>query len=152
MSDSQPTHHDAELILKLYDLRREPVMREARAYYASLPPTEENFLKVVANPASKESSYVRQVVGYWEMAAAFVNHGTLNDALAFDTLQEMYFVYAKIKPFLAMLREKTNSPDFLVNMQRYAEGTEESRARVARVQARIAARFPDVSQPNYQPV
>lgn len=122
-------------------------MREARAYYASLPPTEENYLKVVANPTSEESSYVRQVVGYWEMAAALINHGTLNDALAFDTLQEMYFVYAKIKPFLAMLREKTNSPDFLINMERYAEGTEESRARVGRVQARIAARFPDVSKP-----
>jgi len=147
VSDSQPTHHDAELILKLYDLRREPVMREARAYYASLPPTEENFLKVVANPASKESSYVRQVVGYWEMAAALVNHGTLNNALAFDTLQEMHFVYAKIKPFLPILREKTNTPDFLANMQRYAEGTEESRARLARVQARIAARFSDVSKP-----
>src|SRR3974390_1852690 len=122
-------------------------MREARAFNAILPPTEENFLKVVANPTSKESSYVRQVVGYWEMAAALINHGTLNNALAFDTLQEMYFVYAKIKPFLAVLREKTNSPDFLVNMQRYAEGTEESRARLARVQARIAARFSDVSKP-----
>ena len=148
MSDSQPNHHDAELILKLYDLRRETVMREARAYFGNLPPTEENFLKVVANPASKESSYVRQVVGYWEMAAALVNHGALNAALAFDTLQEMYFVYAKIKPFLPMFREKTNSPDFLVNVEKYAEGTEESRARVARVQARIAARFADVSKAN----
>jgi len=148
VSDSQPTHHDAELILKLYDLRREPVMREARAYFANLPPSEENFLKVVANPASKENSYVRQVVGYWEMAAALVNHGTLNAALAFDTLQEMYFVYAKVKPHLGMLREKTNSPDFLINMEKLAEGTEESRFRVARVQARIAARFPDISKAN----
>ncbi len=141
MSDHQPNHHDAELILKLYDLRREPVMREARAYFNSLPPTEESFVSVVSNPASKENSYVRQVVGYWEMAAALVNHGTLNEALAFDTLQEMYFVYAKIKPFLPMLRQSTNSPDFLINMERLAEGTEQSRARVVRVQARIAARF-----------
>lgn len=148
MSDSRPTHHDADLILRLYDLRREPVMREARAYFANLPPSEENFLKVVGNPASKESSYVRQVVGYWEMAAALVNHGALNAALAFDTLQEMYFVYAKVKPYLPMLREKTNSPDFLFNMEKYAEGTDESRARVARVQARLAARFPEVSRAN----
>lgn len=123
-------------------------MREARAYFANLPPSEENFLKVVTDPASKENSYVRQVVGYWEMAAALVNQGALNAALAFDTLQEMYFVYAKIKPFLPMLREKTNSPDFLIHMEKFAEGTEESRARVTRVQARIAARFPDVSKPN----
>jgi hypothetical protein len=141
MSTARPTSHDAELILKLYDLRREPVMREARAFYGSLPPTEESFLNVVANPTSKESSYVRQVVGYWEMAAALVNHGTLNRSLAFDTLQEMYFVYAKVKPFLPLLREKTNSPDFLSNMEKLAEGTPESRERVVGVQARLAARF-----------
>jgi len=140
VSEPVPNHHDAELILKLYDLRREPVMREARAYYASLPPTEESFMAVLTNPTSKENSYVRQVVGYWEMAASFVVRGVLNAALAFDSLQEMYFVYAKIKPFLPLLRNKTNSPDFLINMEKFAEGTEESRARVGRVQARIAAR------------
>ena len=148
MSHPQPTYHDAELILKLYDLRREPIMREARAYYNSLPPTEESFLNVVANPASKENSYIRQVVGYWEMTAALVIHGTLNAKLAFDTLQEMYFVYAKVKPFLAILREKTNSPDFLINMEKLAEGTQESRERVARVQARIAARFSGATKAN----
>jgi hypothetical protein len=141
VSEPQPNHHDAELILKLYDLRREPVMREARAFYNSLPPTEESFLSVLANPASKENSYVRQVVGYWEMAASLVVHGTLNAGLAFDTLQEMYFVYSKVKPFLPKLREMTNSPDFLMNMEKLAEGTQESRERVVRVQARIAARF-----------
>lgn len=136
-----PNYQDAELILKLYDLRREAVMREARAFYASLPPSEESFLQVVANPASKENSYVRQVVGYWEMAASFVVHGVLNAELAYATLQEMYFVYAKIKPFLPKLRDLTNTPDFLVNMEKLAESTEETRARVVRVQARIAARF-----------
>jgi len=141
VSDHQPSHHDAELILKLYDLRREPVMREARAFYNSLPPTEEGFLSVVANPASKENSYIRQVLGYWEMTAALVVHGTLDSGLAFDTLQEMYFVYGKIKPFLPKLREMTNSPDFLINMEKLAESTQESRERVVRVQARIAARF-----------
>ena len=121
-------------------------MREARAYFLSLPPTEENFLKVVADPASRENSYVRQVVGYWDMVAALVNHGTLNAALAFDTLQEMYFVYAKIRPFLPILREKTNSPDFLANMERLAESNAETRARVGRVQARIATRFSEAAK------
>jgi hypothetical protein len=116
-------------------------MREARAFYNSLPPTDESFFSVVANPASKENSYVRQVVGYWEMAASLVIHGSLNASLAYDTLQEMYFVYGKIKPFLPKLREATNSPDFLINMEKLAEGTQESRERVVRVQARIAARF-----------
>ena len=138
---NEPTYQDAELILKLYELRRESVMREARAFYTSLPPNEDSFLAVVANPASKENSYVRQVLGYWEMAASFVVHGVLNAKLAHENLQEMYFVYAKIKPFLLKLREMTNSPDFLINMEKLAESTEETRARVSRVQARIAARF-----------
>jgi hypothetical protein len=148
VAETDPTYHDAEIILKLYDLRREPVMREARAFVASMPPSEENFLKVVADPTSKENSFVRQVAGYWEMVAAFVNHGTLNAALAFDTLQEMYFVYAKVKPVLPKLRQMMNSPDFLINMERLAESTAESRARVVRVQARIAARFAQPPKPN----
>lgn len=147
MSEPVPNYQDAELILKLYDLRGEAVMREARSFYASLPPSEESFLQVVANPASKENSYVRQVVGYWEMAASFVVHGVLNAELAYDTLQEMYFVYAKIKPFLPKLRALTNTPDFLVNMEKLAESNEETRARVVRVQARIAARFASTAKP-----
>jgi hypothetical protein len=141
MQESVPTYQDAELILKLYELRREPVMREARAFYNSLPPSEESFLKVVDNPASKENSYIRQVLGYWELAASFVVHGILNARLAYENLQEMYVVYAKIKPFLPKLRETTNSPDFLINLEKLAESTDETRARVTRVQARIAARF-----------
>ncbi len=82
------------------------------------------------------------------MAAALVVHGTLDAGLAFDTLQEMYFVYAKIKPFLPKLREMTNSPDFLINMEKLAEGTQESRERVVRVQARIAARFVPKPRPS----
>jgi len=116
-------------------------MREARAHYFNMAPAEETFFAVIAAPSSKENAYIRQVVGYWEMAAALVNHGSLNAALAFDTLQEMYFVYAKVKPFLPKLREATNSPDFLINMEKLAEGTPESRARTERVTARIHAMF-----------
>jgi hypothetical protein len=112
MSSSQPSHHDAELILKLYELRREPVMREARAHYASLAPSIDAFLAVAANPMTKENSYVRQVCGYWEMTASLVVHGTLNALLVYDACQEMYFVYAKIQPFLEELRQKSGMTDF----------------------------------------
>ena len=140
MSDTKPTHHDAELILKLYDLRREPVMREARAYFVSMPASEESFLAVVTNPMSKENSYVRQVCGYWEMVASLVVHGTLNGALVFDTCNEMYFAYAKIQPYVAVIREKLVAPDFLSNLQKVVEGSEEGRQRISRLQARFAAR------------
>jgi hypothetical protein len=148
---SQATHHDAELILKLYDLRREPVMREARAHFVAMPPTLDAFLAVVTNPASKENSFVRQVCGYWEMVAAFVVHGALNEALVFDTCSEMYYVYAKIQPFLAALREKSGAVDLFANVQKIAEGSEAGRQRLARLQARINAAYAAASKTASEP-
>jgi hypothetical protein len=145
MSASQPNHHDAELILKLYDLRREPVMREARTYVQQFAPKSVDDMLAIANSPGKESSYVRQVFGYWEMAASLIAHGTLNALLAFDTLQEMYFAYAKIQPFVEEFRQKSGMPDFLVNLQKVVEGSTEGRERLARMQklqaerARLAA-------------
>ena len=77
MGAIQPTHHDAELILKLYDLRREPVMREARKFIAGFSPKSVDDLLAVANTPGTQNAYLRQVYGYWEMAAAFVVHGAL---------------------------------------------------------------------------
>lgn len=139
MSTSQATPQDAELILKLYDLRREPVMREARSFVFGFSPKSIDELLAVANAfGTKENAYVRQVYGYWEMVASLIVHGTLNSALAFDTLQEMYFVYARIKPFLGELRVKNDSPEFLKNIEKVVEGSPEGKERLARVQKRQA--------------
>jgi hypothetical protein len=140
MSSSQPTYHDAELVLKLYELRREPVMREARSFVAGFAPKSVDDVVAVANAyGTKENAYLRQVYGYWEMAAALVTHGTLNPLLAYDTCQEMYFAYAKIQPFIEGFRAASGTPDFLVNVQKVVEGTAEGRERVARLQKRFAA-------------
>jgi hypothetical protein len=139
MSTSQATHQDAELILKLYDLRREPLMREARNFVFGFTPQSVDDLLAVANAfGTKENAYVRQVYGYWDMAAALVVHGTLNAQLAYATCQEMYFVYAKIQPFLEEFRKKSGMPDFLSNVEKVVEGSAEGRERLARVQKRQA--------------
>ena len=138
MGAIQPTHHDAELILKLYDLRREPVMREARKFIAGFSPKSVDDLLAVANTPGTQNAYLRQVYGYWEMAAAFVVHGALNPVLGFDTLQEMYFAYGKIQPFLEEFRQKQGAPDFLMNLQKVVEGSAQGRERLARVQKRQA--------------
>jgi len=136
---SQATAQDAELILKLYDLRREAVMREARNFVGTFfPASFEELMAVVGQFGSKENAYVRQVYGYWEMVAALIVHGTLNPALAEDTLGEMYFVYGKIQPFLKQMRETMKAPEFLQNVQKVVEGTPESRERLARMQQRMA--------------
>jgi hypothetical protein len=139
MSTSLPTHHDAELILKLYDLRREPVMREARNFvFAFSPASIDDVMTVFGAFGTKENAYLRQVFGYWEMAAALVVHGTLNAALAQDTLQEMYFVYSIVEPFLSDIREKAGAPDFMKNVQKVVESTPEGRERVERIKKRRA--------------
>ncbi|MGA7463193.1 MAG: hypothetical protein WBW69_23360 [Candidatus Korobacteraceae bacterium] len=139
MSNTQATHHDAELVLKLYDLRREAVMRQARDFVAQFSPSSfEELMSVVGAFGTKENAYVRQVLGYWEMVASLIVHGTLNAALAQDTLGEMNFVYAKVQPFIKEMREKMVSPEFLQNVEKVVEGTPEGRERLKRMQVRMA--------------
>ncbi len=136
---SQATHHDAELILKLYDLRREPVMREARNFFASFnPASPDEMLAMFFAFEKKENAYLRQVLSYWEMVAALVNHGTINAALAQDTLGEMIFVYAKVQPYVKAVREKLGTPEFMQNVEKAVEGTPEGRERLTRQQKRMA--------------
>lgn len=121
----------AELILKLYDLRRETVMREARSYIGGrfLPQSADELFEIVS-AGTKESAFVLQVYGYWDMVAAFVASGALNSQLVYDTCQEMYFQYAKIQPFLGELRRKMNLPEFLISIERLIDGSDAGRLRL----------------------
>jgi hypothetical protein len=79
----------------------------------------------------KQSGYILQVYGYWDIVAAFVVHGALDEALVYDTCQEMYFQFAKIQPHLAGFRQKMNLPEFLKSIESVVEGSLERRTRVA---------------------
>ena len=139
MSSSQPTYEDAKLVLKLYDLRREAVMRQARDFVAQFNPASSSELMAVAGAfGTKENAYLRQVLSYWEMVASLVVHGTLNAALAEDTLGEMYFVYSKVQPFVKQMREMMKSPEFLQSLEKVVESTPEKRERLKRIQERMA--------------
>src|SRR6516162_3458551 len=141
MSESQPTHYDAEIILKLYDLRREPVMRKARAFFVQFSLKSLDDIVKVANAfGTKEQAYLRQVAGYWEMAASLVNRGALNRELALDNFQEMFFVYAKVQPYLEEYRQAMGAPGFLRQVEQLAESSPETRKRTSDMQAMQAAR------------
>src|SRR5271157_5978067 len=100
MSKPQATYQDADLLLKLYDLRREPVMREARTFCVQfMPQSVDEILAIVRTWGSKEGAFLRQVAGYWDMVASLVNHGALNETLVYENCAEMYLLYAKLKPF-----------------------------------------------------
>lgn len=107
---------DADLILKLYDLRRESVMREARNWFFSFnPQSAQDFIDVMVGD---KSAYFRMVVSYWEMAASFVNHGAIDEQMFNDANGEHVFVYAKIEPFLAELRQIFGSSEYLANLEK----------------------------------
>jgi hypothetical protein len=138
------TADDAGLILKLYDLRREPEMRKARQWFVAefWPENADDFLKVVNAFPSQENSWIRQVGSYWDMAAAFVLQGALSEELFVQPgcSGEMFFIFAKIHPFLKELRQKMNNPDAWSNIERVATGSKTARKRLERVSANIEQR------------
>jgi hypothetical protein len=106
---------DADLILKLYDLRREAVMREARNWFFTFNPTSAQ--DVIEVLLSEHSGHYRMVISYWEMAAAMVNEGAIDEKLFNETNGEHIFVYAKIAPVVDEIRTLFGQPDFLENLE-----------------------------------
>lgn len=142
----KPTAADADLILKLYDLRREPEMRKARDWmFAKFwPESFEDMMRMVQGFGSDPNRYMRQVFGYWDMACVLVLRGALDEDLFFDCSTEMYPLFAKVRPFLKELRETLDSPDAFQNIEKVVMSTEQSRNRLARVEKRLA-RFKQVA-------
>ena len=132
MNVAKASYQDIDVVLKLYDLRREALMRQARSYVGSkfAPKSAEDMIAIV-NAGSQESGFVLQVYGYWDMVAAFVLDGPLHEQLVYDTCQEMYFLYAKIQPYLAEFRRYMNLPEWMRSIERMVEGSAEGRERIA---------------------
>lgn len=139
----KPTTADAELILKLYDARREAEIRKARQWWVgSFWPTTVDDVLEVTRSSDQENAWYRQVLGYWNMAASFVLHGALNEDLFLEPSfsGEMYFIYAKLKPVLKELREKMQNPAFLANIEKLITRSKTGRERLAMVEKNVAAR------------
>ena len=140
------TTGDAQVILHLYELRREHAMREARNFISSdfWPESAEDVLRLARSYPSRENTWLRQVTSYWEMAASLVLRGALHEGLFFDSSGEMYCVFAKFKPFLSDIRKKL--PYFLVNVEAVAGRSSEGAARLQRLEARLARRQQKLAQ------
>lgn len=106
----------ADLIMKLYDLRREATMREARNWFvAFFPESAGEIMQAMINVET--SAKYRMVTTYWDMAAAFVNHDAIDEEMFTDITGEHIVVFSKIEPFLAELRE-TFGPNYMKNLER----------------------------------
>jgi hypothetical protein len=132
VENSEIAIKQAELIVQLYELRREPVMRLARGYVGGsefLPRSLEDFLAVIS-AGDQRTAYVLQVYGYWDMVAAMVFHGALTEGLVYDTCPEMYFQFAKIRRYLEEFRRWSKLPEQFKNLQKLTEGSDRGRARL----------------------
>ena len=130
----KPTSADAQLIVQLYDLRREAEMRTARTWWAGefFPQSADDFLKVAWAMGTQENAWLRQVGGYWSMACSFVNNGVLNEQLflAPGFSGELFLIYAKIHPFLKDLRQKLNDPNAFKDIETAVTRTKWGRNRL----------------------
>ena len=140
----KPTPADAELILKLYDLRREAEIRKARNWWLGdfWPETADDFMKVAQALGTQENAWLRQVAGYWELAASLTIHGAVNETLFLEPAfsGEMFLIFAKLHPFLKDVREKMQNPRMLANVETVIKKSKASQERLKAVEQRLAAR------------
>ena len=110
---------DALAILKLYELRGEALMREARKwFFSSFSPTSGKEIVALLLSGERQSAYYRMVASHWDVAAALVNHGGIDEKLFLEANSEHIVVFAKLQPFIAEIRETIGEPDYLLNLER----------------------------------
>ena len=140
----KPTSADAELILQLYDLRREAEIRKARNWWLVTfwPESAEDFMKVGSALGTQENNWLRQAAGYWSMSASLVLSGSINQELFLDpsVSGEMFFIFAKVKPFLGELRTKMKNPRMFANIEKLINSTKQGREWLKYVESQVAAR------------
>lgn len=135
------TPQDAELILKLYELRRDETMRKARNFVILefFPQSAADVQALFADRERPErNAYFRQVISYWDMAAALVNHGAIDRDLFFDTNGEFLVVWMKVADMIADLRAFFG-PQFLVNLEKLVAQYPNVTERMELIKARFKA-------------
>jgi hypothetical protein len=114
------THEQVNLMLKLYEMRREPVMREARDWYFSkFRPASLDDIQKQAPMGSKENAYMRMVTSYWQMVASIVNRGLIDEDFFFENTGEQWFIYERIRPFVPAMRERSKNPHQYRNLEEH---------------------------------
>lgn len=141
------THEDAQLILRLYELRREEKLREARDWFSLqfFPQTAQEVLDIFA-PGNPHNAHFRMMVSYWDMAASFATRGPLDADLLLESGGEMLIVWSKIGKFITQIRETINLPEYLRNIEEIINQVEWAPNRVKWLEERFAARRSQVSQ------
>ena len=118
----KPTYDDVNLVLKLYDMRREPRMREARRWFTgSFKAKSLDDFNALCPAGSEQHASYRMVTTYWEMVASFVTSGVLNDQLFFQTGRELLFCWERVRDLIPHVRELYKNPIELRNLEAAAK-------------------------------
>ena len=128
----QVTHEQANLLLRLYELRRESRLREARAWFSSdfeAGTPEELMTKYPMG--SEESASLRMVISYWDMAAGLANRGLVDDEMFFENSAEGWMVWEKVKAIVPAQRTMMKNPAYLAHLENFAKRYEAWRERTA---------------------
>jgi hypothetical protein len=122
------TYEDANLLLRLYELRREEKLRAARDWFIkSCYPSKLEELQKLCPPGSEENNYFRMVTSYWDMAASLVTNGVLHERLFAENTGELLFVWIRIADIIPALRETFANPEYLASLETVATAMIEQR-------------------------
>jgi hypothetical protein len=140
MSKDAPDHHDAHLVIKLYDLRREPVMRESRdALNAEYWPSNADEAVAVLSPDHPMNRAYRQVSTYWEMVYGMAKNGIVHTDYLLENTGEGMFLFAKVEPYLEAIRAAAH-PRVFQNAEWIAKSGDFAQVVLDRFRERIANR------------
>jgi hypothetical protein len=118
---NKATYDDANLILRLYELRREETMRKARQWFGSFTPKNQDEIQKVTTFGTQENAYMRMVLSYWDMAASMVTSGVLNEELFLESGGELLFTWEKVREIVPESRKRMNNPSYLKNLETLAQ-------------------------------
>src|SRR6185369_2994057 len=122
MTMANPTFEQAQLQLKLYDLRREPKLRQARDWYwQNYWADSLDEAMRIAPMGTEAGTFFMMVVSYWDQACAYMNHGLLHEDLFFETNGEFFFVWERVKPTIEEGRKRWSNPLFLAHLEKAAK-------------------------------
>jgi hypothetical protein len=138
-------YESADLLLKLYDLRREPTMREARHWFGSFHPQTADDMGAVMR--GEHSAHFRMVTSFWDMAASLVNNGAIDEKMFNDANGEQIFVFARLEPFLAEFRAKSGMTQYLAHLEQLIMRMPNAAERLQAMRERIKAMAARTPQP-----
>ncbi len=120
--DTKPTYEQGKLQLKIYDLRREAKMRQARDWFFRnyFVETMEDFQRV-APMGTEQGAFAMMVFSYWDQACAYLNYGLLHEDLFFETNGEFFGVWERVKPLIAETRKLFMNKDFMGHLEKAAQ-------------------------------